>query len=180
MSIMLRAAGLLVLALALPAAADTPSLEHPMAPSFVSLRDGRARRVVFQARWKGPTGPMDPTTQGGTLRIVGGDGEGDSGLVSLDAGHWHARKHVLRYDDATGAAAGIRSVVLRIGRKGGLVRVSGRGAWPYAVDKAQTKITVTLTIGASRWCAGFDGSNLKNGRHRVEGHTKTAPQSCPC
>ena len=39
---------------------------------------------------------------------------------------------------------------------------------------------MTLTIGASRWCASFDQAHLENGAGRVRGHSKTAPQSCPC
>src|SRR5262245_28596142 len=100
-------------------AAGGPPTEHPLAPSSVMLRGGSNRRVLFQAKWRGETAPIDPTTQGGSLRIIGGPGEGDSGLVSLPAEKWTVRKRVLKYKDPSGAAAGIRSVVLHITRKGG-------------------------------------------------------------
>jgi hypothetical protein len=173
-------AALLLALIALPAAADDPQLEHPMSPSFVSLRGGKTRRVLFEARWHGSTGPADPTSEGATLRIVGGEGQGDSGLVVLGADHWKMHGRLMRYTDPAGSVAGIRSVVIRILKKGGVVRVAGHGAWPYTVDQPQTAITVTLGVGASRWCASFDGANLKNGPKRVEGHSKSAPQSCPC
>ena len=171
------------LALALPGhafSATSAGLEHPLGPSSVALQDGPGRRVLFQARWRGETAPIDPVSQGATLRIIGGAGEGDSGLVSLGAEHWHAKGRVFRYADRSGAVAGVRSVILRIGPKGGIVRVSGRGAWPYAIDGPQTEITVTLSIGAARWCARFAGDDLENGKRRVHGRSKTAPASCPC
>jgi hypothetical protein len=161
-------------------AADGPRTEHPLAPSSVMLRGGSSRRLIFQARWRGETGPADPTTQGGTLRIIGGPGEGDSGLVALPAQRWTVRKGVLKYKDGAGTAAGIRSVVLRINRKGGIVKIAGRGSWPYDVDRPQTKVTVTFGIGAARWCAEFDAAHLDNGNGRVRGHSKIAPASCPC
>jgi hypothetical protein len=161
-------------------AADSPRLEHPLSPSTVALRDGSTRRILFQARWRGETGPMDPVGQGATLRIVGGADEGDSGLVTLPAGRWHAKGRVFRYADAAGTAAGVRSVVLRVGRKGGILRIAGRGAWPYAIDRPQTEITVTLSIGAARWCAHFQGNEVRNTARHVRAHSTTAPASCPC
>ncbi len=178
----MRPAGplLALLFVASSALADGLPLEHPLAPSTVALRAGATRRVLFQARWRGGTGPADPTAGGATLRIIGGPGEGDSGLVSLAAEHWKMSGHRMRYTDSSGAAAGVRSVVLRMNKKGGIIRIAGRGAWPYTIDRPQTEVTVTLTIGASRWCAHFEGQGLSNGRGRVVGHSKTAPQSCPC
>jgi hypothetical protein len=161
-------------------AADGPRSEHPLAPSSVMLRGGSSHRVVFQARWKGETGAVDPTAQGGTLRIIGGPNEGDSGLVELPAERWTVRKRVLRYQDRAGTAAGIRSVILRVGKKGGIVKIIGRGAWPYTIDRPQTEVTVTFGIGVARWCAKFDADNLDNGNGMVRGHSKIAPASCPC
>src|SRR5262245_24246383 len=133
--------GLLVLLPALAFAAASPGLEHPLAPSRLALRDGASRRVSFEARWRGQTAPVDPTAHGATLRIAGGTGEGDTGAVALDAERWKSKGGVLRYRDPAGKAAGIRSVVLRIGAKGGSVRMAGRGAWPYALDRPQSEIT---------------------------------------
>jgi hypothetical protein len=169
-----------VLALSYPALAASDGLEHPLGPSRLALHDGATRRVIFQARWLGETAPIDPVSQGATLRIIGAAGEGDSGLVSLEASHWHVKGRTFRYSDRKGAAAGVRSIVLRITRSGGIVRVAGRGAWPYALETPQTQITVTLSIGAARWCARFAGTDVENGRRRVRGHTKSAPESCPC
>jgi len=178
---LVRITCLLALAVPVIALAQPESrLEHPLAPGTVALRDGAARRVLFQARWHGPTASIDPLTQGAILRIVGGPGEGDSGVVALAADRWKAKGRALRYADPAGTAAGVRSVVLRIGRRGGIVRIAGRGAWPYAIERPQSEITVTLSIGAARWCARFDGPNLVNGRRRTRGHTQTAPASCPC
>jgi hypothetical protein len=173
-------AGLILLMPTLVPAATAPGLEHPLAPSELALRDGATRRVLFQARWRGETAPLDPVKQGATLRIAGAAGEGDSGVVGLPAERWKAKGRVLRYADRAGESAGIRSVVLRIGRKGGILRVAGRGAWPYVLDRPQSEITVTLTIGAARWCSLFQGADVQNGHRRAKAHSKTAPSSCPC
>src|SRR5262249_30332118 len=91
-------------------ATDGPPLEHPMAPSFLALRGGGTRRVLFQARWHGKTAPTNPMTDGGTLRVIGGPGQGDSGLVALAADRWRSHGRTLRYADPEGRSAGIRSV----------------------------------------------------------------------
>lgn len=173
-------AGLLALLPAAVLAATSPGLEHPLAPSQIALRDGASRRVLFQARWRGTTAAINPTRQGATLRIAGAAGEGDSGAVALPADHWKGKGRVLRYTDRAGESAGIRSVVLKIGRKGGEVRIAGRGSWPYVLDRPQSEITVTLTIGNVRWCALFQGDDVRNGRKQTKAHSKTAPSSCPC
>lgn len=171
---------LLLAPLTARAADSSPPLDHPLAPSTVALRDGSTRRLLFQARWRGETAPMDPAAQGATLRIAGGANEGDSGVVTLPATRWHAKGRVFRYTDAAGRSAGIRSVILRVGPKGGILRIAGRGHWPYVIDRPQTEITVTLSIGAARWCAHFGGDEIRNTGRHVRGHSTSAPASCPC
>ena len=164
-------------------AADASSVEHPLGSSVLAIRDGGSRRVSFKARWSGSTGTFNPALTGATLRIAGAPGEGDSGLIQLPAANWSTGGHgkKLRYTDPKGAAGGIRSVVVTIAKRGGSVRVKGgRTGWRYVLDRPQTHVIVTLTIGPARWCAEFNGKFAKNARKRLQAASKTAPASCPC
>ena len=172
---------------AAPGRTQTTDLEHPMGAGKLSLVDGKPeqRRVTLEAHWLGATGTLfNPAAAGSTLRIVGtGEGDGDSGVIQLLPDHWRGlgKKKGFRYTDKKGAAGGVRSIVLRVTKKGGLLRVvGGKSNWRYAVDRPQTGIVVTLTIGAARWCAEFNDSFPKNKVHRVVAASKTAPASCPC
>jgi hypothetical protein len=88
---------------------------------------------------------------------------------------------VLRYLDPTGAAGGIRRVVLRIGKEGGRVTiVGGRRHWNFRIDGPPSRLAVILTLGGKRWCAEVPGSRLEHAKKRVHGRAKNAPDICPC
>jgi hypothetical protein len=162
-------------------AADAPRLEHPLASGTLMIRDGSRPRMSFRGRWTGATDAINPAVTGATLRVSGASGEGDSGPIQLPASGWHGRGRELRYTDPRGAVGGIRTIVLRMGRQGGQVRISGgRSSWRYAIDRPQTAISVVFTIGPARWCAAFSGRGLHNGQHLVRAVSTTAPASCPC
>jgi hypothetical protein len=160
---------------------DVSRLEHPLAHGSISLHDGPRQQMSLRARWSGASDTTNPKLADTVLRVVGGPGEGDSGTIQLRADRWRIRGKVFRYLDARGSAGGIRSIVLRIGQRGGRLQISaGRGNWRYAIERPQTTIAVTLTIGPSRWCAEFEGAGVRNGSRRVHAVSSTAPTSCPC
>jgi hypothetical protein len=162
-------------------ATDVPSTEIPLEQARLFLRDGATRRVKFNARWRSTGGTPVLAPALGTLRIQGAPGEGDSGLVRLTADRWQVRGDTLRYR-YVGAGLGIRSVVIRPRRNGGSIRIrGGTDAWKYALERAQTHVTVTLEVGGIRWCAGFGGPDLrKNRRRRLRAASATPPTSCAC
>src|SRR5262245_24186894 len=157
--------------------------DFPLAGSKISLKDGSSpskRRVTFQARYTGDLGSMSPN-DGSTLRIVGGPGEGDSGLIHLGP-NWRAlpKGKGFRYLDRTQSAGGIQSILLRAGKgsKGRIKITGGAANWAYVIAKDQTVVTVTLSIGDAKLCAQF--SDPQTHRQRVTGQSASPLDACPC
>jgi hypothetical protein len=125
---------------------------------------------------------VNPAALGATLRVWGGPGEGDTGTIDLPAARWHvmAKGKGFRYVDASGAAGGVRQVVIRLRPRGGLRIAGGRENWGYRVDRPQTVVNVTLTVGTATWCAVLRDGFVRNGPKRVRVESRSAPASCPC
>jgi hypothetical protein len=174
------------IAVALLLAAVVPAVraaDFPLAGSKISLKDGSSpakRRVTFQARYAGDLGTMNPN-DGATLRINGGPGEGDSGLIRLGP-NWRAlpKGKGFRYLDTTQSAGGIQSILLRKGKgASGRIKIAGGDAhWGYQIASPQTAVTVTLTIGDAKLCAEF--ASPKTRKQRVTGESRNALDACPC
>jgi hypothetical protein len=92
---------------------------------------------------------MNPN-EGSSLRIYGGPGEGDTGLIQLGP-NWRPlpKNKGYRYSDKTRSAGGIQSILLRRGKGGGgRIEIAGGNAnLAYQVTTAQSVVTVLLTIG---------------------------------
>src|SRR5262249_15213399 len=90
-------------------AADNET-QYPLGSSHLLIEGGSkpaARRVSFSASGSKPaTGMPNPKFAGATLRIIGGPGEGDSGLIRLLPGNWDAlpKGKGYRYKDRHGFA----------------------------------------------------------------------------
>lgn len=161
-------------------ATSAHAADFPLAGSKISLKDGPKRRVTFEARFTGDLGVMDPN-DGATLRIIGGPGEGDSGLVRLGP-NWRPlpKGKGFRYVDKTQSAGGISSIMLRKGKNGGgrIKLVGGDSNWSYEVAMPQTVVTVTLSIGEAKLCAQFSAPKTK--KQRVTGQAAAPLDACPC
>jgi hypothetical protein len=170
------------------AGAADDSVEYPLAHGKLSLVDGRkpnGRRIVLKARFDMHTALENPLFAGATLRVVGGSPtDGDSGLIQLAAAKWHALgkgKTGYRYEDASASAGGIRHIMVKQGKKRGVLKiVGGRANWRYAVTGPQTQVAITFTIGKGRWCAEFKSPFIKNVARKVVARSEEAPASCPC
>ncbi len=169
------------------ASALAAAVEFPLASSRIQLVDSgkpSKRKVSFQAKWSGDVGSMDdPRFTSSTLRVIGGPGEGDSGLLRLAEGNWKplGKNKGFRYADPAGNIGGIKSVMLRFAKGGGRVKITGgKDRWAYQLASAQSAITVTLTVGGRTWCAQFAGPNEKNKRGRLVASAATALAACPC
>jgi hypothetical protein len=180
---------LLLLSLAaLPAwAADGAAPQQfPLAQSRLSLRDASRpalRRIVFKARWQARGAAIeDPTFAGATLRLAGGGlGDGDTGVITLPGSKWSRDGKTYRYEDAARAHGGVESVIVRMGKKTGTLKVTGGSTgWPYAIAGPQKGVSLTFTIGDARWCTEFRPPFVKNGGRRVVARRSGAPASCPC
>jgi hypothetical protein len=157
--------------------------DYPLAGSKISLKDSSTpskRRVTFQARYSGDLGSMSPN-DGSTLRIYGGPGEGDTGLIRLGP-NWRAlpKSKGFRYQDTTHSAGGISSILLRKGKGGsGRIKITGGSTnLAYQVTKAQSVVNVLMTIGDAKLCAQF--SSPKTKKQRVIGSSAQALDACPC
>src|SRR6266850_745114 len=117
---------LLLPMLATLARAADDTVEFPLAHSKLSLVDGRkpnGRRIVLKARFDMHATLENPLFAGATLRVFGGSAtDGDSGLIALNAAKWKAlKKGGYRYDDPTGSAGGIRLIMVKQGKKRGVL-----------------------------------------------------------
>jgi hypothetical protein len=159
--------------------------EYPLKKSTLVLRDGAKRSLALRGRWRGAvdTTAVDPSKTGGTMRVSGSGGTtGDSGTIRLPAGHWTVKGRKYRYDDPAGAAGGVQTLVVKLTKRGGALKLkAGTDAWRYRLDAPQTDVNVTVEIGTSRWCAEFGGSDLKQrGASKVRATARVSPGACPC
>ncbi len=169
---------------ALPARAAEAERQYPLGSAKLQLAGGAkasSRRINFSARWSGVVDAMaNPKFADSTLRIVGGLGEGDTGLIRLSPSRWKpvGKDKGWVYADRKGTAGGIKSIQLRLKKDGGRVKIVGGNGLAYQVTKAQSVVTVTLIIADVRWCAEFTAPSTK--KDRVIAKTSTAPAACPC
>ncbi len=175
---------LLTLALAICfGATSVRAGDFPLAGSKISLKDSSSpskRKVTFQARYSGDLGSMSPN-DGSTLRIYGGPGEGDTGLIRLGP-NWRKlpKSKGFRYQDTTHSSGGISSILVRKGKNGsGRIKITGGNAnLAYQVTKAQSVVNVLLSIGDAKLCAQF--SSPKTKKQRVTASSAQALDACPC
>ena len=98
------------------------------------------------------------------------------------AERWTATGSRLRYEDPSGAAGGIQSLVVKLSKRGGALKLkAGTDAWRYRLDAPQGPINVTVEIGTSRWCAEFGPKAQKQrGAKRLRATARVSPGACPC
>jgi len=172
-------------------AGEAGAAEYPLGHGKLLLKDGapQKRRVTLRARFRVSGGPMvNPIFETATLRIYGnGPNDGDSTLLKLPPDKWFglgkpAGRKGYRYTDETGSSGGIRSLVVKMGKKSGSLKLVGGGAkWPFVIRNAQSGLIVSLRIGDAQWCAELTGKALKrNAAGRVAGTFGSAPATCPC
>ena len=171
-------------------AATATALDRPVDGDRLTLRDTSAkperRAVRFVAKRDGaidPAASPDPRVVGATLEVTAGNpGDGSSGVITLPAGSWVGLGNPegsrgYRFSDLR-RSAGIRSVTLKSGMRGGsLVIVGGGSDWPYVVTHAQGTVDVRLTLGGDVYCARF-GTFRVNTAGKVKAKQAPAPASC--
>jgi hypothetical protein len=187
-----RRLGSLAAALAVLAATVAPAAEDdrgfPLSSSRLTLRKSQRpeqRRVTFQARWRaGADDAMpDPIFEPASLRVAGGSAsDGDSGVISLPGARWSkVGRRGFRYRDPSGTYGGIERILLKRGRRKGMLSVQGnRAAWTMLFAGPQSAVAVTLRIGESRWCAEFPRKAIRNGGARLVARRSAAPAACGC
>jgi thiosulfate/3-mercaptopyruvate sulfurtransferase len=155
--------------------------EYPLSDAKVRVGWGTAKQTLkVSGRWDGTLAGAPPTLAGATLRAGGAFGEGGTPTITLATGAWRTlpRERGYKYVDPSGAAGGIRSVVLKNGRNGrpGVLRISGRTGFSYDHRAPHSRVGVALEVGLDRWCALIEGPDDVNGR--VVGKGPLAPAGC--
>ena len=120
----------------------------------------------------------DPA-QAGTWVLVRGEGAnaGRTPLIALDPTMWGAGVSGFVYDDATGGADGITSVVL----DDGALSIAGSGSgWPWSPAGAQDAVWVHFRIADEWFCAEFPGVGASvNAAGDFQSDAALAPVECP-
>ncbi len=150
------------------------------APASDLLRRGATVRLAGAAI-RGPF--EDPRSGGASLVVHGGASDGQCYLrADLPAARWapiggKGARRGWRYRDPTGAAAGVRRVLVRAGR----VSLVARGpSWPCPLGQPErVPVSVVLGIGGQRWCAAFGGKVAANAAGRFRARGAPAPAACP-
>jgi endonuclease/exonuclease/phosphatase family metal-dependent hydrolase len=143
-------------------------------------RRGAAARLD-DAAIAGPFG--DPRADGATLVVHGGASTGQCYVrVDLPGAHWSpvgrdGSRRGWGYRDRTGAAGGVRRVLVRRGR---ISFVARGGAWPCPLEQPERlPLTIVLGVSGRRWCAAFGGTVVSNGVGRFRARNAPAPGACP-
>lgn len=158
------------------------SAEHPFIRAQLRLRDRSRRRVVFRGWFQGRPDAAAPERSGALLRMMGAADEGDTGAITLSAGYWLNRGKTFRYLDRKGRSGGIRSVTVRLREDGGSIKITGgEEAWSYRLDRPQSRVSVVLEIGVTRWCTEFTGPGLvQDGDRHLRGRVLAPAAVCDC
>ncbi len=142
------------------------------------LADGegeQAPKVTLSGSWKQPTpASFNPTVEDATLRIFGGFG-GDTGSIVLPSANWSLHGKGWRYADPSGAAGGITGIDLKVGKKGGKLKLTAGGAaWPYvAGEGTPTMLSAVLSFPHVQWCAQF--AEPKRNSKGIKAKSKKGP-----
>jgi hypothetical protein len=177
-------AALLLLASA-AAAADVP-----VAGRGLTIIARSATRHTFSFRSAidpAVTAPFPDPTLGAVLVVHTSSAPGQCHAeVALPGAFWSAiggdgPARGWRYHDPDGSALGVRTVTIGPRRGGGRITVEAKGgAFPCTLAAPQaTPATVSLRIGATRYCAAFDSSAVRaNTIGRFRAVRAPAPPAC--
>jgi cysteine-rich repeat protein len=163
-----------------PIAGDTLKIDTRRQPGKHSF--------LFRTTRQALVSPIhDPGAEGSALLVVGtGPTGGRTPLIELDPGKWKglgnpAGSKGYKYDDPTGAAGGVRTIIYKPGRNGGKLLISAKGAnWPWDLAGPQASVGVHFRVAEEWYCADFGGRIDKNdpeGRFLAKG--AGAPVACP-
>ena len=73
-------------------------------------------------------------------------------------------------------------MVVRLRADGGSVKITGGDeAWPYDLSRVQSRVSVVLEIGTTRWCTEFSSAGLvQDGDRRLQGRLAAPAAACDC
>jgi hypothetical protein len=117
---------------------------------------------------------LDPTVSGATLDIAG-SAPGSSFSLEIPAADWKGPLPGRRFRVTKAGNPKIKIVMV----SGRLLRISLQGSDAYPLGAPQGDVSVTLTIGTTRFCAKFGGTISKDDGTRFVARRAGKPDACP-
>lgn len=176
-----RRLGAVLLSLAL-LAGRAFAIEETMAGRSLSLRQGKeSARLVLMVHAPVvaplPGGTEDPTAHGGFLEISNPD-TGEWARLAAPAAGWsmNALGTVFRFRNTARGAPGLRSVVIRHGRK---IKVKATTVGITLDEQTQGVLAASLATGTRRYCMLFGGEVRRDQPGKFAARDAPAPSACP-
>ena len=173
--------GVVLMSLAL-LAGRAHGIEEMTAGRSLSLRQGKgsARLVlVVQAPVVAPLpgGTEDPTIHGGSLEISNPE-TGEWARLGTPASGWsmNALGTVFRFRNPTRGARGVRSAVIRHGRK---IKVKASTVGITLDERTQGLLSAALATGNRHYCMLFGGEVRRDEPGKFAARNAPAPTACP-
>jgi endonuclease/exonuclease/phosphatase family metal-dependent hydrolase len=177
------ALSLAIVGLFLLSTAAAAALDVPVAGKRLTMRGAPRRQLRVELRDGRIAAPFVAPTAGALLTLNGGAAPGQCYLEMPLVGRWRPLRgdgelHGWKWKGPEAGAPGLTQVLVRPGR----VLIQGKGtALPCALGASAERlpVTVTLTLGALRWCSSFGGSVRTNRPGRLAAHDALPPAACP-
>ena len=157
-------------------------IEEMTAGRSLSLRQGKgsARLVlVVQAPVVAPLpgGTEDPTIHGGSLEISNPE-TGEWARLGTPASGWsmNALGTVFRFRNTTRGVRGVRSAVIRHGRK---IKVKASTVGITLDERTQGLLSAALATGNRHYCMLFGGEVRRDEPGKFAARNAPAPSACP-
>ena len=157
-------------------------IEDAIAGRSLSLRQGKeSARLVLMVHAPVvaplPGGTEDPTVHGGFLEISNPE-TGEWARLGAPASGWSMNTlgTVFRFRSTARAAPGLRSVVVRHGRK---IKVKATTVGITLDERTQGVLAASLATGTRRYCMLFGGEVRRDEPGKFAARDAPAPASCP-
>lgn len=179
-SVIIRS-GLVLLALAM-LVGPAGGIEDTLSARTLALREGRQKARLVLVADTSIVAPLpgtgeDPTLLGALLD-VGNPRTGESARLTAPASGWSVNVlgTVFRFRAAARGAPGIRSIVIRHGRR---LKLKATAVGITLDEPAQGVVAVVLTTGTRRYCMLFGGDVRRDEPGKFAAWNAPAPSACP-
>lgn len=173
--------GLVLLAFAV-VVTPARAIEDPISGRTLALHQGPQKAKLVLVADTPIVAPLpgtgeDPTLRGALLEIAN-PRTGESARLAAPASGWsvNALGTVFRFRAASRSGPGIRSLVIRHGRR---IKLKASAVGITLDEPAQGVVAVTLTTGTRRYCMLFGGNVRRDEPGKFAARNAPAPSACP-
>jgi hypothetical protein len=152
-------------------------IEETIAGRSLSLRQGKGSARLVLVVQAPVVATEDPTIHGGSLEI-GNPETGEWARLGTPASGWsmNALGTVFRFRNTTRGARGVRSAVIRHGRK---IKVKASTVGITLDERTQGLLSASLTTGNRHYCMLFGGEVRRDEPGKFAARNAPAPSACP-